>query len=84
MPAASQVKTAIARSARFAGLPAATLSRSPTGENGSLQLPHRPRPVQIAARDADLGVPCCIPHFGKGSSTGKRVADKRVAPVMDG
>ena len=41
------------------------------------------RHMQIAASDADVAVPCSIPDFGQRSPAGQRVADKRVAPVVD-
>ena len=40
--------------------------------------------MQIRRRNADIGVSGGVANFGKRSPTGKGVADKRMAAVVDG
>jgi hypothetical protein len=40
--------------------------------------------MQITRRDADIGVPGSVANLGQRPPSGQRVADKRVAPVVDG
>jgi hypothetical protein len=40
--------------------------------------------MEVRARNGQVAMPCSRAHFRKRTSTGQRVADKRVPAVMDG
>ena len=42
------------------------------------------RNMQVAARDADVAMPCGVPHLGERSAAGQGVAKKPAPAVEDG